>query len=69
MAYHHKILLSAFLKRYARNQRGVTAIEYCLLVAGIALAIFTAVGVFGETLVGVYGDMNTTAQTAANPGS
>lgn len=64
MTIASKFFLTAFLRRYMRQEKGATAIEYCLIVVGIALAIFTAVGIFGETLVGVYGEMDGAAQSA-----
>lgn len=36
-----------FIKTYLGHTRGATAIEYSLIVGGIALAISTAVFVFG----------------------
>jgi pilus assembly protein Flp/PilA len=36
-----------------RDERGATAVEYGLLVAGLALAILTAVGAVGTNISGV----------------
>ncbi|MEI7608446.1 MAG: Flp family type IVb pilin [Rhodospirillaceae bacterium] len=36
------------------GRRGATAIEYCLIAAGIALAIVTAVPLVGGSLSGVF---------------
>lgn len=37
-----------------RPERGATATEYALIIAGIALVIFVAVTAFGETLEGLW---------------
>ncbi|MBA4606880.1 Flp family type IVb pilin [Aeromicrobium sp. Marseille-Q0843] len=33
-----------------RDEKGATATEYALIIAGIAVAIVAAIGVFGEAL-------------------
>ena len=40
-----------FCRRFVHNQSGATAIEYCLIAAFIFLAIVTAVGLVGTSLV------------------
>lgn len=40
--------------RFLRNDEGVTAIEYALLAALIAIAIFGSVAVFGVQLGNLY---------------
>ena len=43
--------------RFVKDESGATAIEYALIVAGIAVAIITAVGTVGTNLSGhVYHD-------------
>jgi pilus assembly protein Flp/PilA len=39
------------LRKFARNEDGATAVEYVLIIAGIAVVIIGAVGIFGDTLV------------------
>ena len=38
------------VSRFWRDESGATAIEYCLIACGIALAIITAVQSIGPTL-------------------
>jgi len=38
------------LARFLVDQSGATAIEYCLIASGIAIAIVVAVGGIGSTL-------------------
>jgi pilus assembly protein Flp/PilA len=47
-------LFSGFL----RDQSGATAIEYCLIACGIALAIITTVQGIGPQLSGKFGSIN-----------
>lgn len=51
--------MSQFLKSFAENESGATAIEYGLIAAGIAVAIILAVNTLGSTLNGVFTDVNT----------
>lgn len=51
--------MSQFLKSFAKNESGATAIEYGLIAAGIAVAIIVAVNTLGSTLSGVFTDVNT----------
>ncbi|MEQ8299355.1 MAG: Flp family type IVb pilin [Parvibaculaceae bacterium] len=39
--------MSQFLKSFAKNESGATAIEYGLIAAGISVVIITAVGLIG----------------------
>lgn len=43
--------MSQFLKAFAKNDSGATAIEYGLIAAGIAVAIAAIVGTVGDKLV------------------
>ena len=47
------------LESYKNDERGVTAIEYGLIAAGIAVVIMTAVGLVGSELNGVFMDVAT----------
>lgn len=40
--------MSQFLKSFAKNESGATAIEYGLIAAGISVVIITAVGLIGD---------------------
>ena len=42
------------LMRFLKDEEGVTAIEYGLIAAGIAIAIVTAVGLVGDELVTMF---------------
>ncbi len=42
--------LSEKIRKFAADESGVTAIEYGLIAAGIAVAIITAVGLLGDEL-------------------
>ena len=42
--------MSHFLKNFAKNESGATAIEYGLIAAGIAVAIAATVGTLGDKL-------------------
>ncbi len=42
--------LSEKIRKFAADESGVTAIEYGLIAAGIAVAIITAVGLLGTAL-------------------
>lgn len=48
------MLLTCRLRRWARDKRAATAIEYGLIAAGIALTIAGTIFVFGETLHELY---------------
>lgn len=42
--------LASLLRAFARDDRGVTAIEYGLIAAGVAVAIVGVVGQMGSAL-------------------
>jgi pilus assembly protein Flp/PilA len=44
------ILMAKFLLRFARDDRGATAIEYGLIVALISIVVITAVTTVGNNL-------------------
>jgi pilus assembly protein Flp/PilA len=58
-------LLSGHLRGIAGNERGATAIEYGLIVAGISLAVIAIVFAFGEDIEVYYQAIDTriTART------
>jgi pilus assembly protein Flp/PilA len=46
----HYVRVSETFKKFAADLSGVTAIEYGLIAAGIAVAIILAVGLVGDNL-------------------
>jgi pilus assembly protein Flp/PilA len=48
-----------FLKNFAKNESGATAIEYGLIAAGIAVAIAAVVGTIGTSLKAKFDSVNT----------
>ena len=46
--------------RFGKDERGVTAIEYGLLVAGVAIAILSTVFALGAELNNLFGDIGST---------
>lgn len=51
--------MSQFLKSYAANESGATAIEYGLIAAGIAVVIITAVQLVGTNLTAQFNEIAT----------
>jgi pilus assembly protein Flp/PilA len=47
------------LSRFMRDQSGATAIEYCLIAAGLSIVIITAVNSIGTTLNTKFTSINT----------
>lgn len=56
--------LTRFLKRFLRDEQGVTAIEYGLIAALIAVVIIGTVTTVGENLDGVFESIGTSLGTA-----
>ncbi len=50
--------MSHFIKRFAGDESGATAIEYGLIAAGIAVAIIGAVTTLGENIGGTFGTVS-----------
>lgn len=46
------------LENYKNDEKGVTAIEYALIAAGIAVAIITAVNTLGTDVAGKFGEVS-----------
>ena len=42
--------MSKTFARFLKNESGATAIEYCLIAAGLSIVIITAVNGIGNTL-------------------
>ena len=50
--------LKSMFKRFLRDETGATAIEYGLIVAGVALAIIAVVNSIGGDLQNTYSDVS-----------
>jgi pilus assembly protein Flp/PilA len=53
-----------FIKQFARDEEGVTAIEYGLIAALIAVVIIASVQIVGTQLAAVFGRISTALTTA-----
>jgi pilus assembly protein Flp/PilA len=62
---HTEPLMLSFLKRLARDEAGVTAIEYGLIAAGIGVAIITVVNTAGSSLASIFTAVSNDLSTAA----
>jgi pilus assembly protein Flp/PilA len=58
-------LVINLMKRLAKDEAGVTAIEYGLIAAGIGVAIITVVNTAGGSLASVFTSVNNDLATAA----
>lgn len=54
--------MSQFLKGFAKNDSGATAIEYGLIAAGIAVAISAIVATLGTSLTAKFTTINSKLQ-------
>ncbi|MBO6636245.1 Flp family type IVb pilin [Parvibaculum sp.] len=57
--------MSQFLKSFAKNESGATAIEYGLIAAGISVVIVTAVGLIGGRVQATFESIATALTPAA----
>ena len=48
-----------FINKLFKNEKGATAIEYCLIAALIAVAAITAMSGLGNTLNATFTEVNT----------
>jgi pilus assembly protein Flp/PilA len=51
--------VKSLILKFIKNETGVTAIEYGLIAAGIAIAIITAVNGVGSKLSTTFGTLST----------
>ncbi len=58
------VWISETLKSFAADAEGVTAIEYGLIAAGIAVAIITVVGALGDELALMFQQIATELENA-----
>jgi pilus assembly protein Flp/PilA len=54
--------MKKLIKRFLTEEDGVTAIEYGLIAALIAVVIIVMVGNVGQALLGTFTDVNTALQ-------
>ena len=47
------------IRRFYKDESGTSSIEYAILVGCIAVAIISAVGIFGQAVNGLYTNANT----------
>jgi Flp pilus assembly pilin Flp len=57
--------LVAFVHQFARNEEGQDLLEYALLVALIALVAITAVGLAGDSVAAIFGQIAADLAAAA----
>ncbi len=55
----HYVKLSESIRKFAADASGATAIEYGLIAAGIAVAIIVTVGLLGDELAAMFGQVQT----------
>ncbi len=54
---HLFVRIPEILGNFAADAKGATAIEYGLIAAGIAVAIITVVGLLGDELAAMFGQV------------
>jgi len=59
--------VKAFMRRFAKDESGISAVEYGLLAAGIAMGLWAFMGGIGESLATIFGNIETDLTTAAAP--
>jgi len=57
--------MTNFLSRFLRDESGASAIEYCLIAAGVAIVIAGAASALGTALTA---NLTADAAAVANPG-
>jgi len=50
------------IRRFYEDESGASSAEYAILVSCIAVAIISAVGIFGQGVIGLYTKFNTKFQ-------
>jgi len=58
----------AFLRRYFADERGLSAVEYGLLAAGIAIGLYATLSGIGTDLRSIFGSVKGNLDTAAPAG-
>ncbi|MBK5959129.1 Flp family type IVb pilin [Rhodoplanes elegans] len=54
------------VKRFVRDERAATSIEYALIAAGISITIIVAVNTVGTSMKGRFEDVSNKLATAGN---
>jgi len=52
--------MSDLINRFARDERGATAIEYCVVLTLITLFMVGAVSLFGQKIAGTFNTLSNT---------
>lgn len=63
------VQVKAALKRFADDESGISAVEYGLLAAGIALVVFAAAQTVGTGISTIFGNVATNLTTAGSGGN
>jgi pilus assembly protein Flp/PilA len=61
--------MRSFLRRFLKDQRGATAIEYGLIVAVLSLAVVAGVGTAGDAVKYLFSDNNSRLTQALSAGN
>lgn len=56
--------MQKLMKKFVRDERGVTAIEYGLIAGLVAIAIVGALGTLGTNLSGIFTTVSSSVQSA-----
>ena len=56
---HQYVKISENIRTFVADASGATAIEYGLIAAGIAVAIIVSVGLLGDELAAMFGQVQT----------
>ena len=57
--------MKTIVSRFMKDESGVTAIEYGLIAALVAVGIIAALNALGTSLTGIFGSVSTELNTAA----
>jgi pilus assembly protein Flp/PilA len=57
--------LNVLFRRFLKDESGLSAVEYGLLAAGIAVGLFTIISDTGSSLKDIYGSVRDDLSTAA----
>lgn len=60
-----KLGKKAFLRRFVEDESGISAVEYGLLAAGIAVGLWAFMGDIGDSLGTIFGNIETDLSEAA----
>lgn len=57
--------LAAFMRRFAKDESGISAVEYGLLAAGVAIGLWSFMGGIGTSLGTIFGQIDSDLGEAA----